>query len=131
MPGLEQYSGMSMEEKVTVLLVKFDDLERSIMAKPCPSPECIKCRGDIAEMKVLYAKHLAESDNAIADLRDVELEVSDLSSWKTQREATLCKEAKIEDETHTRESWVVPLIVLGLIEAATFLISLGMWLTEN
>jgi hypothetical protein len=129
MPGLEQYAGMTMEEKVTVLLVKFDDLERNILAKPCPSPECVRCRADIAEMKVVYAKHLAESDNAISDLRDVEQEVGNISAWKSKREAELGKDEKIDEETHTRESWVVPLIVLGLIEAATFVISVGMWLS--
>ncbi len=129
MPGLEQYAGMTMEEKVTVLLVKFDDLERSIMAKPCPSPECVKCRGDVAELKVMYAKHLADSENAISDLRDIEQEVVEISTWKSKREAELGKDEKIEEETHTREAWVIPLVVLGLIEAATFIISLGMWLS--
>lgn len=41
MAGLEQYQGMSADEKLTVLCVKMDNIEARLDSlPPCPSPRC-------------------------------------------------------------------------------------------
>lgn len=94
--GLEQYAGMSLEEKVTVILVKQDNIENLIAAKPCPSPDCIRCRGDVAELKV----------------------------WKTKRETELAAEAEQKDDKQAREAWVIPLWASVIFSAAAIVFSI-------
>lgn len=94
--GLEQYAGMDDSQKLTALLVKVDNLERRVVEKPCPSPECLACRKDIADLKL----------------------------WQASRIAQLADEADREDQEASREAWVVPMWVSVLISAAAIVISL-------
>lgn len=92
--GLEQYAGMSLEEKVTVILVKQDNIENLIAAKPCPSPQCIRCQADVADLKLKEAE-------------------------RATREAA---EAASEQDDQEREAWVVPMwamVITTVISVAT------------
>lgn len=94
--GLEQYAGMSDEIKLATLLVKVDNIESLIAAKPCPSLECVQ-----------YRQRLQS-----------------LEEWRTKRVAELALNAEREDIEQAREAWVIPMWVAVLVSAATMVISL-------
>lgn len=96
--GLEQYAGMNVEQKLSTLLVKVDNLEQHIIAKPCPSPECVRCRADVAELK----------------------------QWKAMRTAQLEDEAEAENDKQSREAWVIPMWVSVIVSVGAIVFSLIM-----
>jgi len=94
--GLEQYAGMSDEVKLATLLVKVDNIESLIAAKPCPSQECVQ-----------YRQRLQS-----------------LEEWRTKRMAEIAKEDEIDQDHKAREAWVIPMWVAVGVSAATMVISL-------
>lgn len=108
--GLEQYAGMSDEQKLVALLVKmdnieyrFDGLEKRIDTKPCPSPECLRCQQDLADLK----------------------------SWRVKREAELNRDAESEQDDQEREAWVVPMWAMVIMTAVSLIVTVGLALSTG
>lgn len=128
--GLEQYAGMTSDEKIIAVLVEVSGLKEDLSemkdmmkAKPCPSPDCVKCKSDISQMQILFTKHMVESDNAIADLRVAEERISEMATWKSRRETELADSAKVEEGKEQREAWVIPMWIAVVVSAGATLIS--------
>jgi hypothetical protein len=94
--SLSQYAGMTDEQKLMTVLVKLDNLEKQIMDKPCPSPECLQCRQRIGTLEM----------------------------WMTKRMAELADEKEIEESESQREAWVVPMWVSVIVSVSAIMISL-------
>lgn len=67
MAGLEQYQGMSADEKLTVLCVKMDNLERRLDATPpCPAPRCNEHERRLTALETMDRAGDRHGDNVIA-----------------------------------------------------------------
>ena len=54
--GLEEYQGMDDSQKLTVLCVKFDNLEERLGSlPPCPSPKCGAHETRLTRMETILA----------------------------------------------------------------------------
>ena len=56
MVGLEQYKGMTADEKLTVLCVKMDNIEARLDSlPPCPSPRCGEHEARLTRVETILA----------------------------------------------------------------------------
>ena len=56
MAGLEQYRGMTADEKLTVLCVKMDNIETRLdQLPPCPSPRCGEHEARLTRVETILA----------------------------------------------------------------------------
>jgi len=56
MAGLEQYKGMTADEKLTVLCVKMDNIEARLDSlPPCPSPRCGEHESRLTRVETILA----------------------------------------------------------------------------
>jgi hypothetical protein len=56
MAGLEQYRGMTADEKLTALCVKMDNIEARLDSlPPCPSPRCGEHEARLTRVETILA----------------------------------------------------------------------------